>query len=197
MGSYLPGDTEYRFQEPGNRIMERDAYIPYKERTLKELCRDIDLKAKETFLKLNKTEKSILISFISVLLVCVALSWHYNGGVDRWVLPWFVAIVVEVIVAFIINKMVIKSMKRAASHKQFFRIARGLKRYAHFRIVLRLVLYIWPVFLPNTMDDVWCYAAFLIAVIGIRIGVQIFEPDDIIGKDFCTDLDELEYRLEE
>ena len=47
------------------------------------------------------------------------------------------------------------------------------------------------------MDDVWCYAAFLIAVIGIRIGVQIFEPDDIIGKDFCTDLDELEYRLEE
>lgn len=62
--------------------MKRDeTYIPYKERSPKELCRDINLKAEELFLKKDKYG---LLSFTLFFLALVALHLHYKTYVSVW-----------------------------------------------------------------------------------------------------------------
>ena len=81
------------FKGPGNSIMKREeTYIPYKERTPKELCRDIYLKAEKLFLKKDKFG---LLIFAVFFLVLVALHFYYRTYVNLWL----GAIVVGVILA--------------------------------------------------------------------------------------------------
>ena len=62
--------------------MKRDeTYIPYKERSPKELCRDINLKAEKLFLKKDKYG---LLSFTLFFLALVALHLHYKTYVSVW-----------------------------------------------------------------------------------------------------------------
>lgn len=62
--------------------MKRDeTYIPYKERTPKELCRDINLKAEKSFLKKDKFG---LLFFTVFFLLFVALHFYYKTNVDMW-----------------------------------------------------------------------------------------------------------------
>ena len=70
------------FKGPGNSIMKREeTYIPYKERTPKELCRDIYLKAEKLFLKKDKFG---LLIFAVFFLVLVALHFYYKTYVNLW-----------------------------------------------------------------------------------------------------------------
>ena len=81
------------FKGPGNSIMKREeTYIPYKERTPKELCRDINLKAEKLFLKKDKFG---LLIFAVFFLVLAALHFYYKTYVNLWL----GAIVVGVILA--------------------------------------------------------------------------------------------------
>ena len=80
-------------------MKREETYIPYKERTPKELCRDINLKAEKLFLKKDKFG---LLFFAVFFLVLAALHLYYKTYVN-WSLG---AIVVGAIMAvgFVIFK---------------------------------------------------------------------------------------------
>ena len=80
-------------------MKREETYIPYKERTPKELCRDINLKAEKLFLKKDKFG---LLFFAVFFLVLAALHLYYKTYVN-WSLG---AIVVGAImtVGFVIFK---------------------------------------------------------------------------------------------
>ncbi len=62
--------------------MKRDeTYVPYKERTPKELCRDITIKAETLFLKKDKYG---LLFFAVFFLVLLALHLYYKTHVHLW-----------------------------------------------------------------------------------------------------------------
>lgn len=83
--------------------MEREeTYIPYKERTSKELCRDISIKTEKLFLKKDKIS---LLYFTVIFLVLVALDWFGKTYVNLWlgsIVVW--TIVVCGFVVFKINR---------------------------------------------------------------------------------------------
>lgn len=62
-------------------MKREEIYIPYKERTPKELCRDINIKAEKSFLKKDKFG---LLFFIVFFLGFVALHFYYKTNVAMW-----------------------------------------------------------------------------------------------------------------
>ncbi len=62
-------------------MKREETYIPYKERTPKELCRDINLKAESLFLK---NDKYGLLFFALAFLGLVALHLYYTTYVYVW-----------------------------------------------------------------------------------------------------------------
>ena len=73
-------------------MKREETYIPYKERSPKELCRDISLKAEKLFLKKDKYG---LLFFSVFFLVLLALHLYYK----TYVSVWLGAIVVGAILA--------------------------------------------------------------------------------------------------
>lgn len=73
--------------------MEREeTYIPYKERTPKELCRDISIKVEKLFLKKDKIS---LLYFTVFFLVLVALDWFGKTYVNLWlgcIVVWVIVV---------------------------------------------------------------------------------------------------------
>ena len=62
-------------------MKREETYIPYKERSPKELCRDINLKAEKLFLKKDKYG---LLIFTVFFLALVALHLYYKTHVYLW-----------------------------------------------------------------------------------------------------------------
>ena len=62
-------------------MKREETYLPYKERTPKELCRDINIKVEKLFLKRDKN--SLLIFAVS-FLVLLALHLYYKTHVYLW-----------------------------------------------------------------------------------------------------------------
>ena len=73
-------------------MKREETYIPYKERSPKELCRDIDIKAENLFLKKDKFG---LLLFTAFFLLLMALHLYYKTYVSLW----FAVIVVGAIIA--------------------------------------------------------------------------------------------------
>ena len=182
------------FKGPGNSIMKREeTYIPYKERTPKELCRDINLKAEKLFLK---NDKFGLLIFAVFFLVLVALHFYYKTYVNLWLGAIVVgAILVVNSVFFLINRRLVNDMNLAATSKQFLPMAKRLKKCFQFRNFLCLSLLFWlPFLILDDFHDVWRIAELLILYI---LGALFSNRDFWIDPAFSDDVEELEYRLEE
>ena len=73
-------------------MKREETYIPYKERTPKELCRDISIKTEKLFLKKDKIS---LLYFTVFFLVLVALDWLGKTYVKLWlgcIVVWVIVV---------------------------------------------------------------------------------------------------------
>ncbi len=180
---------------------QEETYIPYKERTPKELCRDINIRAEEVYLKLSKKDKYALLFTAVVLLVCVALCWHNYGYVNWWWLcVWSGIIGVVFFVFFKINQKLINNMYLAPNPTQHLRLAKRLKMCLLVRYIFLCVLGFWfgTLGVRTSLDGELWYAvgSFICMLIGIWLSTGI-HPNFWIDSELNDDLAELEYRLEE
>jgi hypothetical protein len=177
---------------------QEEAYYPYQERTTKELCSDIILKAEKLYLK---SDKRGLLIFAIFFLVCVALNWYFKIFKGWWLLcAWLVAVFVVYFAFFIINRKLINDMNLAANPKQLLPMAKRLKKCVQYRNFVFETLSFWlfiSQFMPSPNDEWWwSVISFIPALIIALVVVKIRRAPEK-EADFNDDLDELEYRLEE
>ncbi len=171
--------------------MEQDnTYIAYEERTPRDLCRDITLKA-EKFLKGHK--KGMLVILV-ICLVLVALSLYFMPNVNWWVgLGFFGLVEVTFIVIYIYTQKLINEMNLAATPKQFLPVAQRLKEFVRYSNWFLHVISLWvSISLLSGFKDLWWWnAASLLAASGLALLVPINEKETA----FRDDVDDLERSL--
>lgn len=179
---------------------QEETYIPYKERTTEELCRDINLRAEKVYLKFSKKDIYCILIAIVALVVCVALFWHYCGHVHGWLLcASIVAYVVVYYVFFRINQKLINDMFLAKRPEQNLILAKRLKKCLFYRhILISIFGFILGAIIawPSAQNFEWVYftGCFICLLIGIWLGT-IIKPESWVDSDLNEDLYELEYRL--
>ena len=173
---------------------QQDTYIPNEDRTLEELCQDINLRAEKVYLLKGRKDKTILLIGIVVILGILALVWYFLGFEINWNRDPFViaAIVGWCFVYTLINKLLINRMKRATSPKQHLRFAKCLKWWDKFSKAIVPAM-IFSSSLLSIEDEV-NYGAFLLLFFPLLV---LFFIATRANQDFCEGLDELEYRLQE
>jgi hypothetical protein len=168
-------------------------------RTLEELCNDINLRAEKLFIKFSKVEKWGLLLIAVLFLAPIAINWHLHRSVDWWWVGAGCALVVFFFVFYIINQRLINGMKRAANVKQHLRLAKRLSKCVRFRNFFFIFFQgcICGIHLVNNeFEWGWFLFGLIIAVI-VTLCITAANPKMLIDPAFSEDLDELEYRLEE
>ncbi len=173
---------------------QQDTYIPNEDRTLEELCQDINLRAEKVYILKGRKDKTILLIGVVIILGVLALAWYLMRVEINWYREPIVisAIVGWSFVYILINKLLINRMKRAASPKQHLRIAKCLKWWdKFFKAIVPAMIFpsIWL-----SQEDVVNYGTCLLIFFPLFILFFIIAR---IDKDFSEGLDELEYRLQE
>lgn len=165
---------------------QQDTHIPYRDRTLVELCQDINFRAEQVYLKLNH----VVLVCAAVLLVFVALIWYYQWFEINWYV--YGAFVVWVFVYYLVNKLLINSMKRASNVKQHLRRAKCLKWWDKLsRAMMAVMVFFSPL---SDLVPEHKFGTILMIVGPLLLLFYIITPVD---EDFNDGLAELEYRLEE
>lgn len=169
---------------------QEDAYIPYEERTPRDWCRDINLKA-EKFLKAQKTGMLII---PVVCLVMVVLALHFTSNANWWRgVGIFGFAEVCFIIIYIYTQKLIHEMHLAATPKQFLPIALRLKECVRYSNYLFHTFGLWITIsaLSGFKDFWWWDAASLIVAAGIAWLVPYGEKEVALRDD----VDDLERSL--
>lgn len=176
-------------------MKSEEPYIPYKERTPKELCRDIILKAEDSYLK--KEKYALLIG--AVVLAFGALNWHFKWLSDSlwWLWLSLGAVGVVYFVFFFINRKLIHEMNLTANPKQFLHIVQRLKKSLKIRNFFMITIAAWAYLLQWGTDRWWWTAVSIIpALFAGWIGISI-NPVSKGDTAFCEEVEELEFRLDD
>lgn len=181
-------------------MKSEEPYIPYKERTPKELCRDILLKAEESYLK---KEKNALLIGAGLILTFLALNWYFKWFSDMLWSVWLGIGVIGVVyfVFYFINHKLIHELNLTANPKQFLHIVQRMKNCLKARNFILITTAAW-VYLLQTWDifgvNIWWWTALSIipALFIGWIGISM-NPVSKSDSAFCDDVDELEHRLSE
>ena len=169
---------------------QQDAYIAYEDRTPKDLCQDINIKA-EKFLKSYK--KGVFIVPV-ICLALVVLGRYFTPDVKWWRgLGIFGVAEVSFIVIYIYTKKLIHEMHLAANPKQFLPIAKKLKEYVRCSNYCCHVISLWvTISLLSGLKDLWWWnAASLILSAGLALLVPFTEKEAA----FRDEVDDLERSL--
>ncbi len=178
-------------------VMEpEEPYIAYEDRTPKDLCRDIILKAEDLYLKKDKKTLHII---AAALLVGAVVIWYFKRFENLWwILAAGLAIGVVYYVFLLIQQKLINQMYLAPTPKQFFPIAKRMKKSVELRNYFCIVIGLWPTLLRfPELEKVWWWqvgslvASLLIAVLAVKINPV---PERDTG--LCDDVEELEDKLE-
>ena len=173
-----------------------EPYIPYEDRTPKELCRAIMFKAEKLYIKNDK--RDLLIGFV-VILIIAAISWYYKWFdklSDYAFYVWLGVFAVVYIVFFFINRKLIHEMYLAANPKQFLSMVQRLNKSIKLRKYLTLVIGIWPTLqFPDLVKVWWWQVIALILTFLIAWLIIIAKPEKLVDSDFYDDVEELEYQL--
>lgn len=171
--------------------MEQDnTYIAYEDRTPRDLCREINLKA-EKFLKGYK--KGMLIIPV-ICLVLVALSLYFMPNVKWWVgLGFFGLVEVGFIVIYIYTQKLIHEMNLSANPKQFLPVSQRLKEFVRYSNYFIHVVSLWvSISLLSGFKDLWWWsAASLLVASGLALLMPINEKETALRDD----VDDLERSL--
>lgn len=177
---------------------QEETYIPYKERTPKELCGDIIIKAEKLYLKHDKLG---LLVFAVALIVCAALIWHFKKFYEWWFgYTVLVAFVAAYFVFFKIIHKMMNEMNLAASPKQFLPIAQRLKKCVWYRNFVCETLCYWLLtagFMPYLKDLWWWYPVSFILALLIALLVVKIRPISEKEAALYDDMYDLERMLRE
>lgn len=165
---------------------------PDKERTIEELCRDINLRAEEVYLKLSKKGKYILLVLAALLVVLMVLNWQWVMDNPWWCACWLGACALVVFVVNKINHKLINDMKRAASPKENLRLAKRLKRFSRIVHAFGPIIVFWTQIMQLVHEKSYVLAC-LVTVLLFVFGFISSGLDPTLNGD----LHELEYRLDE
>ena len=173
---------------------QQETYIPYEERTLEELCHDLNLRAEKAYLIRSKKDRTILLIGVVIILGVLALAWYLMRVEINWYREPIVisAIVGWSFVYILINKLLINRMKRATSPKQHLRFAKCLKWWdKFFKAIVPAMIFpsIWL-----SQEDGVNYGTCLLIFIPLFV---LFFIATRVDEDFNEGLDELEHRLQE
>jgi len=172
---------------------QQDTHIPYRDRTLEQLCQDINLRAEKVYLIRSKKDKMILLIGIVAILGLFALTWYFQWYEINWYWgPIVMAAIVGWCFAYIlINKLLINRMKRATSPKQHLRFAKCLKWWDKLsRAIAPAMIFPSPWLWENGVN----FGTFLLLFFPLLV---LFFIATRVDKDYSEGLDELEYRLQE
>lgn len=174
-----------------------EPYIPYEDRTPKELCRDIMFKAEKLYIKDGK--RDMLIG-ASVILILAAIAWYnkesFNQLSDYSFFTWLGVFAVVYFVFFFINRKLIHDMELAANPRQFLSMVQRLNKSVKLRKFLTIAIGIWPALqLTGFVKVVWWYAAALIPAFIVAWIVVSANPEKLVDSEFYDDVEELEYQL--
>lgn len=172
---------------------QQDTYIPNEDRTLEELCQDINLRAEKVYILKGKKDRTILLIGVVIILGVLALAWYLMRVEINWYREPIVisAIVGWSFVYILINKLLINRMKRAASPKQHLRFAKCLKWWDKFSKAIPLAMIFSTPWLWEYGVNIGTYLLLFFPLL-----VLFFIAARVDG-DFNEGLDELEYRLQE
>ena len=155
------------------------------------MCRDINLRAEEVYLKVSKKGKYFRLFFVVALVVFTVWNWQWVRN-NPWWWAWLGTCALLVFVIYKIQQKMINAMKRAASPKENLRIAKWLKRFIKLIYGIGLIVVYSPWIKQLVHEQRYglaCFVAVLLFVFGF-----IASSTDAT---FNEDLHELEYRLEE
>jgi len=174
-------------------------YIPYAERSAKELCRDILLKAEKLYIK---NDKRNLLLIIAVILVLAALVWYFNRFVEAYekvgAYAWVGTFLITYVVFFFINRKLINEMYLTANPKQFLPLVQRLRTCIKIRHFLYLAIGLWPSLqLMDLVDAWWWQAAAIIPALLLAWILMSIRPMSDSDLEMCEDIEELESRLDE
>ena len=162
-----------------------------RKRTTEELCRDINLRAEEVYLKVSKKGKYILLGCAIALVVFTVWQWQWVMA-NQWWWAWIGTCVLATFIIFKINQKLIYGMKRAASPEENLRLAKRLKRFIQLIHTLGCFITFLPCVTQLVHEEgygVACFVTILLLMFGfIASGIDSTLNDD---------LHELEYRLDE
>ena len=173
---------------------QQDTYIPNEDRTLEELCQDINLRAEKLYLMKGKKDRTILLIGIVAILGILALAWYFLRFEINWHRDPIViaAILGWCFVYILINKLLINRMKRATSPKQHLHFAKCLKWWDKFSKAIVPAMMLPLIWLSQ--EDGVNYGTCLLIFIPLFV---LFFIATRVDEDFNEGLDELEYRLQE
>ena len=166
---------------------QEDAYIAYEDRTPKDLCQDINIKAE----KLHKSNKRGLFVITVIFLVLVALSLHYMPKENWWKGLGVLGVVeVSFFVIYIYTQKLIHEMHLAANPKQFLPIAQKLKECVRCSNYFFHVISLWVTItlLPELRYLWWWPAAALIISAGLALLIP-FTEKEVALRDEVDDLE--------
>ena len=166
---------------------QQDAYIAYEDRTPKDLCQDINIKA-EKFLKSYK--KGVFIVPV-ICLVFVVLGLHFMPNMNWWRGLEILGIVeVSFIVIYIYTQKLIHEMRLSANPKQFLPIAKKLKECVRYSNYFYHVVSLWiTISLLSGLKDLWWWnAAALVLAAGLALLIPFTEKEAAL-RDEVDDLE--------
>ena len=175
-------------------MKQQDTHIHSQDRTLEELCHDINLKAENAYLKLSNRSKYLLSIFAILLLGFLALARYFQWFEINWYrgLMMLAALMVWSVVIYLINQLLINRMKHATTPKQHLRSAKCLKWWVKLnRAFVALIIFI-PLLEPLVAGHQYITTLMIAGPI-----LFLCYLGAAINSDFSDCLDELEYRLED
>jgi hypothetical protein len=177
---------------------QKETYTPYQERSLDELRRDINLKAKKLFLTTTKGEKILLAIVAIALVVFYLLNWHYKWVATNW---WMLGtlLCISALVVFLfytIDKKLFSAMEGAVDAKQHLKATKKLIRSQQWKRILSFCLgfLVYLVTVHGKIDnfDVIVMTFFFI----FYVFWMLVKPRAFIDRDFWEDVEELSMNVE-
>ena len=172
---------------------QEETYTPYQERSLEELRRDINLKAKKLFFTTTKGEKILLVILALAIVAFYALNWHFKWVATIW---WLAGVLIcaLALVFFIfrtIDKRLFRAMECATDAKQHLKATKRLIRSQQlkniFSMIFGILLYIVTVHGKTEGID-WFFIAFLFI---FNVFWILVKPYAFIDRGFVDDVEEL------
>ena len=183
---------------------QEQTYTPSDERSLDELRRDINLKAKKLFLRLSNAEKISLAILGISFVVFEALNLKYKWIATDLLSLCAVLLVLSLVIYifYTINKRLYSAMEQAGDAKQHLKATKKLILIQKWESVISFVLgfLLMDVIIRGKINFEPTLFIYLSAgLIGCAIGTFINPPRTFLNRklwDFYDDVEELSMNVE-
>ena len=167
------------------------------ERSIEELRRDINRKAKYLYFTVKKSDWIAIVTLVAVFLGLLALNRHLDWEINGWIIAAAIGVIaLGAAIIHKINKHYFNLMKCTVDAAQYIKAVKGLKRATQaqsiFAFCSGILMYQVTV---HSNEVLFVIPLFLFFIIASMIWLH-FKPNAFVDKELCNDIDELEeYQL--